>query len=133
MERLSNRWMLYCGMLAGMGVGVEDLKHIQNLIDAEEKGLLLRLPCKVGDTVYHEKKYATWLRGVNEYQITNIIVSQNKKGIWTKKYRAMMLLNGKTTTTSVDFSFEDIGKTVFLTKEEAESALEKMKGGSNEV
>lgn len=44
MEKLSDRWMYYCGLLAGMGVGVDDLKHIQDLIDAEEQGLLLRLP-----------------------------------------------------------------------------------------
>ena len=43
MDRLSERWMYYCGLLAGIGVGVDDLKHIQDLIDAEEKGLLKRL------------------------------------------------------------------------------------------
>lgn len=42
MEKLSDRWMFYCGLLAGMGVGVDDLKHIQDLIDVEEQGLLLR-------------------------------------------------------------------------------------------
>ena len=46
MERLSDRWMFYCGLLAGMGVGVDDLKHIQDLIDAEEQGFLLRLDSK---------------------------------------------------------------------------------------
>lgn len=36
MKKLSDRWMYYSGLLAMHGVGVEDLKHIQNLIDAEE-------------------------------------------------------------------------------------------------
>lgn len=93
---------------------------------AEEQGLLLRLPCKVGDTVFHRKEYAATFTGIREYQITNIMISQNKKGEWTKKYRAMMLLDGKTIDCPINFAFDDIGKTVFLTKAEAEKALEEM-------
>ena len=37
MNKLSDRWMYYSGLLAMHGVGVEDLKHIQNLIDAEDQ------------------------------------------------------------------------------------------------
>ena len=93
---------------------------------AEEQGLLLRLPCKVGDTVFHRKEYAATFTGIREYQITNIMISQNKKGEWTKKYRAMMLLDGKTIDCPINFAFDDIGKTVFLTKAEAEKALAEM-------
>ncbi len=94
--------------------------------DAEEQGLLLRLPCKVGDIVYHEKTYVTIHTGIQAYQITNIMISQNKKGVWTKKYRAMLLLNGKIIDNQLNFSFDEIGKTVFLTKEEAEQSLKQM-------
>ena len=52
MNKLSDRFMYYCGLLAPHGVSVDDLKHIQNLIDKQEQGLLMELPCKVGDTVY---------------------------------------------------------------------------------
>lgn len=52
------------------------------------------------------------------------MISQNKKGEWTKKYRAMLLRNGKTIDCQLNFKFDDIGKTVFLTKEEAEKELE---------
>lgn len=96
--------------------------------DLEEQGLLFRLPCKVGDIVYYEHPYSSVHTGIQAYQITNIMISQNKKGEWTKKYRAMMLLNGKIIDVQLNFSFNDLGKTVFLTKEEAEAALEKMKG-----
>lgn len=109
------------------------LEKLGEYEDAEEQGLLLRLPCKVGDTVYHESQYATVHKGVQAYQITNIMISQNKKGKWTKKYRAMMLLNGRIVDLQLNFSFDDLGKTVFLTKEAAEQALAEMKGGSNEV
>lgn len=99
--------------------------------DAEEQGKLFVLPCKVGDIVYYEHPYASVHTGIQEYQITNIMISQNKKGVWTKKYRAMMLLNGKIIDSQINFSFDDIGKTVFLTKAKAEAALEKMKGEEN--
>ena len=96
------------------------LEELKAYKDAEEQGLLLRLPCKVGDIVYHEKTHATIHTGIQAYQITNIMISQNKKGVWTKKYRAMLLLNGKIIDNQLNFSFDEIGKTVFLTKEEAE-------------
>lgn len=44
MKKLSERWMYYSGLLsATLSAKVDDLKHIQNLIDAEEQGMLLRL------------------------------------------------------------------------------------------
>jgi hypothetical protein len=103
---------------------------IQKLCDYEDleaQGLLLKLHCKVGDIVYHEKPYSTLFVDIQSYQITNIMISQNKKGNWTKKYRAMLLIDGKTTDRQINFSFDDIGKTVFLTKAEAEKALAEIK------
>ena len=56
MDRLSERFSYYCGLLSAFvndrNVKVDDFEHIQNLICAEEQGLVLKLPCKVGDTVY---------------------------------------------------------------------------------
>ena len=94
--------------------------------DAEEQGLLVRLPLKIGDIVYHERPFATIHTGIQAFQVTNIMISQNKKCIWYKKYRAMRLLNGKIIDSQINFSFDDIGKTVFLNQEEAEAALERM-------
>ena len=105
------------------------LKKLSKYRNLEEQGLLLKLPCKVGDIVYHENKYATIHTGIQSYQITNIMISQNKKGEWTKKYRAMFLLNGKIVDSQLNFSFDEIGKTVFLTEQKAQAALEKMKAG----
>lgn len=51
MKKLSDRFMYYCGLLATKA-NVDDLKHIQNLIDAEEAGLLLCLPVKIGTPVF---------------------------------------------------------------------------------
>lgn len=80
--------------------------------DLEEQGKLIKLQCKVGDVVYSDEKCITF-KGLQPFQITNIMISQNKKGEWTKKYRAMHLLNGKTVDWQINFEFDELGKTVF--------------------
>ena len=131
--KLSDRWMYYCGLLAGMGIGVDDLKHIQDLIDAEEQGLLLRLPCKMGDTVYVLEPCHCY----NKYK-----ENQNCNHAKTKatKYIEVVRLPRKYDSRcntycvklyerpfKIDY-LSKIGKTVFLTKEEAEQKLAEMKG-----
>ena len=77
-------------------------------------------PCEVGSKVYAKVCY---LNEIHQFQITNITITQNKKGEWTRKYRAMRVVNGKTIDSQINFDFKDIGKTVFFTKEEAETKL----------
>lgn len=84
---------------------------------------VIALPCKVEDTVYSWKHYWDKEGDIVPYQITNITVTQNKKGVWTKKYRAMQVINGKTIDWQLNFAFDEIGKTVFPTREKAEKAL----------
>lgn len=108
MKRLSDRWMYYCGLLADKA-SVEDLKHIQNLIDLEEQGLLIRLPCKVGDKVY-----GIYYTGTN----IPVPIAEEVEDV------------GMFIETDEDYyKLEDIGKSVFFTKEEAEQALERRKNG----
>ena len=79
--------------------------------DAEEQGLLLRLPCKGGDTVYHiEDGY------IYEFKAKEISVRMENR-----EYIVCI--------DSMDYKAEDFGKTVFLSREEAESALAE-KGGT---
>lgn len=100
-------------------------KKLSDYEDAEEQGLILKLSYKVGDVVYYSKEYLTD-REVQPYEITNLMISCNKKGEWTKKYSAMRLVDGKTIDDRLDFAFEEIGTTVFLTKEEAEQTLKQI-------
>ena len=82
--------------------------------DLEEQGLLLKLPCKVGDTVY-------------------VLVPMVSK---ESTYREEIVSRFEIFTDSIWICFKNglakdikqIGKTVFLTEREAQSALEKMKG-----
>ena len=86
--------------------------------DLEEQGLLLRLPCKAGDTVWYidndDDDYPL------EFIITKIDVEENGY----LRYHA----REKDNCGKIGFIKDDIGKTVFLTKEEAEQALAEMKG-----
>lgn len=75
------------------------LSELNSYKDAEEQGLLLRLPCKVGDTVYSVVK--------DGLQIFELKFSLD---FYVRR-------------------MSDFGKTVFLTKEEAGQALETMKRG----
>lgn len=79
--------------------------------DAEEQGLLLRLPCKVGTEVYN----ITWWDDVQE----KVVV----KG---KTYYRTVHKHKVTKSTFRYFDIEEFGKTIFLTKEEAEAKLKEM-------
>lgn len=116
MKKLSDRWMFYCGLLAGMNASVEDLKHIQDLIDAEEQGLLLKLPCKVGSKVYEVYRYS-----IGEKWVKDGCDHLGSLGHYEKIYRWSWR--------EIRFEMRDlrkIGKDIFLTIEEAETKLKEL-------
>lgn len=79
--------------------------------DAEENGLLLRLPCKVGTYIYIINRY--W---VDEGHICGIAECDDSDVACFKVYE------DPDTYTIVAFS--EFGETWFLSKEEAEAALQ---------
>ena len=79
--------------------------HIRDLIQAEQDGLLVVLPCKVGDTVYF-----TLLGRIIEKPVFSIVSFSTSARIYCAG-------------TSEYFRPEDFGRTVFLTREEAEAAI----------
>ena len=90
-------------------------EKLRDYEDLEEQGLLLKLPCKVGDTVYSITRDF-----ISEYNIRNFICYDNGNIFFDWKCVKGIYLNIK------GFHIDDIGKTVFLTKEEAEKALERL-------
>lgn len=80
--------------------------------DAEEHGLLIRLPCKVGACAYYINPFDEIEKG----KIT--MIQQKADGTWKFRF---------STSFSHDVTKDDLGKTVFFTREEAEKALEGMK------
>lgn len=88
--------------------------------DAEEQGLLLRLPCKVGDILYfahHDRVIFSEVLSVKYH------VEAENHGIFIRE-RLTIDVEG----ISAEIDFCDIGKNVFLTREEAEAKLKEMEG-----
>lgn len=90
------------------------LMELKKYQEADKDGRLVVLPCKVGDTVY-------WVHGavITECKVHRI--QQNRNGLYI-----CLKSNVSHAAFRTDLSF---GKTVFLTREEAEKALEAMKDG----
>ncbi len=90
--------------------------------DLEEQGKLLKLPCAVGDTVYYVD---------NEYYFTVLPVKVDEISIMESNafLCKCLLFNGNgDVETQFDFDKDDFGKTVFLTRQEAEDKLAEMEG-----
>ena len=86
-------------------------------------------PCKVGDTVYEAKGNGKIVKGIVESIHQNLVGSEAGRWIvtsWFDNYYADSKIAGFECGTHLYSAFDDFGKTVFLTREEAEQAL---KGG----
>lgn len=93
----------------------EVCKKLAEYETLEEQGLLVRLPCKVGDTVYVPTR-----NFISELRI--IMISVDMHGTyfgWRLNSGIYPNLDG--------FSGSKLGKTVFFTREEAEKKLEELK------
>ena len=91
------------------------IERLAEYEDMEEQGLLVRLPCRIGATVYRFQRYFNDATLKSEIKIKPCVVeSVSTKCIITTDHMVML--------------FSNFGKTVFLTCEEAEKALE----GNNE-
>ena len=88
----------------------EGVARLRELAEADKDGRVVVLPCKVGDTVYF-----ALIGRIIEKQVFSIVSFSNSTRIYCGG-------------TSEYFRPEDIGKTVFLTREEAEKALRGMEG-----
>ena len=87
----------------------------------EEQGLLLKLPCKVGDTVWE----------VDEGILSDDVIEPIKCKVTYILIKSAIhidveVIEGHGVGSTYTFELDDFGKTVFLTKEEAEQKLKKM-------
>lgn len=115
MERLTQvkyigrRQIIHCN--AGNDIA---LKKLATYEDEEELGLLMRLPCKVGDTIYKP-----WFesKNIEEYKIYEIKIRRNETIIKARHWKSYC------DQSEVLVWTWQINKKVFLTREEAEAAL----------
>lgn len=129
MERLTNReygetscavYTSYCDACRNSdchcGLVEDMIEKLADYEDLEEQDRLVILPCKIGTEVYD----IAWWDDVQEK-----IVVKGKT-----YYRTVH----KHKVTKLPFTYSDIdnfGKTVFLTKSEAEAKLKELRGGEN--
>ena len=83
--------------------------------DAEEQGLLFRLPCKVGTKVYA-------INRIVEYGEVGDVATYSYY-INEREFQIYMMM---------DYEKLVFGKTVFLTQAEAEVKLKELRGGEND-
>ena len=111
-------------------VPTEDLEHLYAVIEAagklaeyetaEEEGRLVVLPCKVGQDLFGIYNRTIIDGYADGYLLEKTSVhSDADHWIW---------LQDKNSKNYWKVSFDEIGKTVFLTREEAEKALKEMEG-----
>ena len=97
----------------------EKLKRYE---DAEEQGLLLRFPCKVGDKIFLD--FAGFGKDIDEFTVKDFHLDCFEDGeiILYCDYES----NDRTLSGQIDVM--EFGKTVFLTKKEAKAKLKEMEG-----
>lgn len=92
-----------------------------------DKSEYIHLPCKVGDIVYH---YCSDFSTILPYFVENLNVAflgnKDEQLVYTFEANCNTE-NEDELLDSIDFELKDIGKTVFLTRKEAERALEEGK------
>ena len=115
MGRLTERWK---GEVISKSLDPQSfINKLAEYEDLEEQGLLLRLPCPIGTTVYNTH----WWDNIEE------VVKVDGKNFY-RKVQKYKVSKDKFRYTHID----DFGKSVFLTKAEAEEALKKMQEGGDE-
>ncbi len=136
MERLTRRSANGTGVYAtpsGEHIEWENNRHnvLQKLADyedLEEQGRLIKLPCKVGDTVW-DNDYGRPCA----YTITAFSFGECEEYICepvTTKEAVFYYANSSGSITG-SFAESEIGKSVFLNKSEAETKLKELRGGEN--
>lgn len=98
----SGEWCAMMSVLNSIGGGYDRLRE---LAEADKDGRLVVLPCKVGDPVY-------------------LIVTKRARN-YTPEFR--FVKKSRLTFLNMERILQDFGKEAFLTREEAEEALEAMK------
>lgn len=140
-----------CSQGAGNCKTVENMiKKLATYKDLEEQGLLVRLPCKVGDIVYVDSEalpiedmecYEDTDNKIPSYFQGRVVSFRFAKRNWVKiAVKAKWLYEWIDDETGPESGYIEceknfsillsaIGKNIFLTREEAEKKLEEMKNG----
>ena len=111
----------------------ECLLKLKSYEDLEEQGLLLKLPCKVGDTVYQIPSKVNYdLNVLHGYDANNRVYHQKvSKIVLDGEYWYLECDKDREYGTGRICLDRFFGETWFLTKEEAEQELERLNNEKN--
>lgn len=104
------------------------MEKLADYEDAEERGRLINLPCKVGDTVWDND-----FGRPCAYTITAFSFGECEEYICKPVTTKEVVFYYENSSGSITGSFAEsaIGKSVFLNKSEAEAKLKELRGGEN--
>lgn len=112
--------------LTSIELAIQALEKLKDYEDLEEQGRLVKLPCKVRDIVY---VVIPGCERVNECKVITVNYSN------TATSGNVFYIEALPTTGSravIGFYNKEFGKTVFLTKSEAEVKLKELRGEEHE-
>ena len=112
----------------------ERITYEKCLKTAEEEGRLVALPCKNWmDIVFGEQELFYGIdMDYTENPIREITVHNEERFTWYDGWKTVVLKGVDENGLDWEFAPEEIGKTVFLTREKAEKALKEMEGKQDE-
>ena len=123
---MSGEWRAMMTVLNSIGGGYTRLRE---LAEADKDGRVVVLPCKDWLDVVFGDQVLFW--GIDQNYVENpimeISVDDAERIMWYDGYKTVCLKGTDENGDAWEFYPEEIGKTVFLTREEAEKALEAMK------
>ena len=105
--------------LAAQALGVEP-SRLRELAVADKDGRVVVLPCKVGDILW----IAGSIRRLYSAKVRTFFIGHPSGVRWGDNDGGIQMIR----TTECDVPMRDFGRSVFLTREEAEKALAEMEG-----
>lgn len=113
------------GKLVGNQMCLDRLGEYENL---EEQGLLIKLPCRVGDIIW-DNDYGV----PTAYEITGYSFGESDGCIEYPASKTEIVFYFSNTSGSItgSFALSEIGKSLFLTQAEAEAKLKELRGNQN--
>lgn len=117
-------------ILSGIFGDDYDLNRLKKLTEADRDGRCVVLPCKDWfEIVFGEQEV---FYGIDtsyiENSIREISVDSSSRCTWYDGWKTVVLKGYEENGLDWEFSPEEIGKTIFLTREEAKAAMKRMEG-----
>lgn len=102
------------------------IRRLAEYEDLEEQGRLIKLPCKVGDYIWDND-----FGRPCSYEVTGFSFGNVNQDSWEDEIifnQVIAYYTNSNGSITGSFAVSEIGKTVFLTREEAEEALQERNG-----